>query len=481
MKFIFKSSLIALLFITFTASALIAQSGQVSDRIVAIVNDRIILKSDVDGEIRDYMNNAEMQGQQVTFSEDLWYNVLQSIVDNYVLLEQAEVDSVIVSDELVDRQMDQRINQLVRQAGSEQALEEAFGQSLIQLRAEFRDQFREQLTVQQMQDRKISNISITRPEVVEFFNRIPEEELPMIPERVGVSQIVIIPPALDDAREQAYQKASAIRDSILNHDKGFEEMAQRYSDDGSAARGGLLPMMPINDLVANYSAAATALEPGEISEVVRTEFGYHVIRLNQRMGDNIETNHILIRIDDTQVDEQFAIDKLEAIKDSVMNHGKDFREMARRHSDDEDSRAFGGRIVNPQTGSRMMAMDQLEPSLYRIVLLLENEGEISEPRSFNPPRSSASRAFRIVRLDRHVDEHIANLDQDYEEIENLALQQKQMRRLSDWIESLRDEVYIEFKIPMPEIEPEIDEQLLGPTDEAQQQQMQQQQQQRQQQ
>jgi peptidyl-prolyl cis-trans isomerase SurA len=302
-----------------------------------------------------------------------------------------------------------------------------------------------------VQQEKMMGISITRPEVEEFFNQIPEEQIPIIPEQVSVSQIVVIPEPLEDARQQAYEKAQALRDSVTTYEKDFEEMARLYSDDVSAQRGGLLPMMPLDDLVANYSAAASALEPGGISEVVRTEFGYHVIRLNRRSGDSIETNHILIRIDEGQIDEQAAIDKLEAIRDSVFNHGESFADLARRHSDDEETRLTGGRIVNPQTGERLMQVSQLEPALYRIVLLLDEEGQISEPRSYTPRgRSSDRRAFRIVRLDRHIPEHRANLKDDYNQIREFALNDKRQRIMEKWIDDIRDEVYIEFKISMPD-------------------------------
>lgn len=431
------------------SSHLLAQNAQVTDQIVAIVNDRIILKSDVDEEVRNYMNQLQMNNQPVQFSEQLWYDALQSMVDNNVMLEKAELDSVVVSDDMVDRQMDQRLNQMIRQAGGERQLEEVFGQSIIQIRADFREQFREQMIVQQLQQQKYSSINITRPEVQQFFNNIPQDSIPLIPEQVAVSQIVINPEPLADAQEQAYEMASAIRDSILNDGKEFEEMARKYSDDGSAARGGLLPMMSINDLVANYSAAATALESGEISEVVQTEFGFHVIRLNRRMGDNIETNHILIRIDETLVDEEAAIEKLNALRDSVLNHGVNFNDLARRHSDDEQTKAFGGRVLDPQTGDRLVPISQLEPSIYRIVLLLDEEGEISEPRSFTTQNRTTSTAFRIVRLDRLIPEHRANLEDDYERIRDIALNRKQMATLQQWLADLRDEVYIEFKIPVP--------------------------------
>lgn len=431
-----------------TGSAL-SQQKQVADRIVAVVNDRIILKSDVDSEVRQYMQQAQASNQEVTFTEDLWFSALQSMVDSNVMLEQAEIDSVVVSDEMVNRAMDNRINQMIQQAGSEEELERALGNSIIQIRAEFRDEFREQMTTQQLQQQKMSSVEITRPEVKDFFNQIPENQLPTIPEQVELSQIVITPPELEDARDDALRKAESIRDSIVVHDKNFEEMARKYSDGPSASRGGLLPMMPLGDLVANYSAAASALDPGEISQVVRTDFGYHVIRLNKRQGDNIETNHILIEVDDAGVDEDFAINKLEALKDSVINHGASFRDLARKHSEDETTNSMGGRIMNMQTGERKMALSDLEPSLYRIALLLDESGDISDPRPFNMPQNQ-KRAYRIVRLDAHYPEHVANLEDDYNRIREIALQRKQMRVMNTWLQELRNKIYVDIRIDIPD-------------------------------
>ncbi len=443
-------SLLCILFTDSTQAQAQAQSQQqTTDKIVAIVNDRIILKSDVDEEILNYMRQSEMDGQTVEFSKEIWYSALQSMVDSYVLLEKAKLDSVEVSDDMVTRNMDQRISQLVRQAGSESALEEAFGQSLVQIRAEFREQFREQMIAQSVQQRKMSTITITRPEVEEFFNQIPEESIPTIPEQISLSQIVIIPKPLEDAKNEAFEKAQALRDSVTTHGKDFEEMARLYSEDVSARNGGLIPMMSLDELVSSYSAAAAALQPGGISQVVETRFGFHVIRLNRRSGDNIETNHILIKIDEELVDEESAIEKLNAIRDSVLIHDKNFADMARLYSEDEDSNVFGGRIVNPQTGRRLLQIEQLEPALYRIALLLDEEGQISEPRAYNPQDPTISRAFRIVRLDRHIPEHRANLSQDYDQIRDFALQQKTSRIMGQWIDDLREEVYVEFKIPLP--------------------------------
>lgn len=442
-----------LLLITFLSlSDLNAQQKPVlADRIVAHVNDNIILKSDIDQSVADYLRQARVSGQSIEFSEDLWFNFLESAINNYVMLEKAEIDSITVSDDEVNLQMDQRIRQLVSQAGSERALEQAFGKSIIQLRADFKEDFREQMIAQRVQQQKIQSISITRPEVEEFFNAIPVDSLPTIPEQVALSQIVVIPPAKDDAKQAAFEFAEQLRDSIVTHGKSIEELARRHSDDrGSAANGGALPLMSLNELVSEYSAAASALQPGGISKVVETQFGFHIIKLNRRVGDQIETNHILISIDNEQLDEDFALEKLTTLRDSIMNNDDvEFASIARKESEDPNSAPYGGKIFDPQSGERLIPLNRLDPAMYRIVLLMDEEGYISEPRSFTL-QSQNKKAYRIVRLDEQIPEHIANLDQDYERIKNIALQQKQNRVMQQWIEDLRNDVYIEYKIDRPD-------------------------------
>ncbi len=445
--------LLPLLLITFLSlTDLNAQQKPVlADRIVAHVNDNIILKSDIDQSVADYLRQARVSGQNIEFSEDLWFNFLESAINNYVMLEKAEIDSITVTDDEVNLQMDQRIRQLVSQAGSERALEQAFGKSIIQLRADFKEDFREQMIAQRVQQQKIQSVNITRPEVEEFFNAIPADSLPTIPEQVALSQIVVIPPAKDDAKQAAFEFAEQLRDSIVTHGKSIEELARRHSDDrGSAANGGALPLMSLNELVSEYSAAASALQPGGISKVVETQFGFHIIKLNRRVGDQIETNHILISVDNEQLDEDFAIDKLNTLRDSIMNNEDvEFASVARKESEDPNTAPYGGKIFDPQTGERLIPLNRLDPAMYRIVLLMDEVGYISEPRSFTL-QSQNKKAYRIVRLDQQIPEHIANLDQDYERIKNIALQQKQNRVMQQWIEDLRDDVYIEYKIDRPE-------------------------------
>lgn len=447
---------LSLLILLISAGSIHAQNQsnvQTLDKIVAVVNDHVILKSDVDQSVTDYMMQMRQQNNQLPpFSEDLWYSVLQNMVERYVLLDKAREDSVIVTDEQVNQQIDQRINQYVSQVGSESALEEQVGKSIVQLRADLREDYRTEMVVGQYRQQRMQKVNITRPEVKEYFNNIPKDSLPTIPERVAVSQIVVTPAPMENAREEARQLAMTLRDSVLNHDKNIEELARRHSDGPSGPQGGSLGMIPLNDLVPEYSAAAAALQPGEISEVVETSFGFHVIRLNKRQGDQIDTNHILISMDKENYDDQTAINTLEQYKDSIQtNSDVTFAEIARKYSEDPNTAPQGGRILNPQSGERSIPLNQLDPALYRIVLLLNEEGDISDPKEFNiGSRNNSKKAFRIVRLDNRVPEHVANLEQDYERIKNVALQEKQFRIIEKWLSDLREQVYIEYKIPVPD-------------------------------
>ena len=420
------------------------------DQIIAQVNDRVILKSDIDTDVRTYILQNRSYGQNILFSEALWYSFLENSIENLILLQKAKIDSVTIPDERVNRAMDQRIQQLILQAGSEMALERAFGKPVIQLREEFREDFREQMTTEQVRQTYLSSITITRPEVAEFFESIPKDSLPTIPEQVALSQIVIIPPPKNDAKEAAYFFAESLRDSILTHGIPLEDLARRHSDGPSGPRGGLLPLMGLNELVSEYSAAASALTPGQISEVVETEYGYHLIELIRRIGDQIETRHILISVNAEELDDEVAIGQLVSIRDSLLEiPDLEFSILARTRSHDPITKVTGGKVLDPETGERYIPLSRLDANLYRTVLLLENVKDISEPRAFTLNSPKGGRAYRIIRLDQRIEEHVANMDQDFERLRNIALQQKQLREYSQWVEELRDEVYIEYRIGIP--------------------------------
>jgi peptidyl-prolyl cis-trans isomerase SurA len=444
-----KISLTLLLCIVGSSSVL-AQNSKILDRIVAQVNDHVILKSDIDSLVKDIM----LREPGIVYEDMIWYEILETQIDKYVLIEQAAIDSITVGEDQIERRLDDYIRQLTANFGSERALEDALGKSIFDYKNEWRPRVRENELANKVREAYRSKITITRREVEAFFKSIPPDSLPIIPEQVQMAHIVAIPPLSGDAKERAFKFASAIRDSILNHGVTIEEMARRHSADPSARQtGGLIPLMSMSDLVPEYSAASAALEPGQISEVVETVFGYHVIRLNRRVADQIETHHVLIQISSSESEDEVAIRKLEAIRDSLINHGKSFTEMARRHSDDKATAPFGGRLMDPMTGDTMLDVDRIDPALYSMVILLDNIGDISDPRPYNVPPSSAQRelrkAYRLVQLQKKNPEHRANLTDDYELIANFALQRKQLESLSKYLDELRKTIYVEYKITVP--------------------------------
>jgi peptidyl-prolyl cis-trans isomerase SurA len=173
--------------------------------------------------------------------------------------------------------------------------------------------------------------------------------------------------------------------------------------------------------------------------------------LNRRIGDKIDTGHILIYVDDDELDEEAAINELEQLRDSLLNNSSlSFFDVARNTSDDKNTSTLGGRLANPRTGQASIPLTSLDPALYRIVLLLNEEGDISEPKPYNPELPTTSKAYRIVKLVKKVDEHRANLELDYELFENIALQDKQMKTFNEWLKELRQDIYIEYRIPLPD-------------------------------
>ena len=184
--------------------------------------------------------------------------------------------------------------------------------------------------------------------------------------------------------------------------------------------------------------------------MVETEYGYHLIELIRRIGDQIETRHILISVNAEELDDEVAIGQLVSIRDSLIEISDlDFSILARTRSHDPITKVTGGKVLDPETGERYIPLSRLDANLYRTVLLLENVKDISEPRAFTLNSTKGGRAYRIIRLDQRIEEHVANMDQDFERLRNIALQQKQLRMYSQWVEELRDEVYIEYRIGIP--------------------------------
>lgn len=416
-----------------------AQQGNVVDEIVAVVGDQIILRSDVDG----YVVSA-MRQQQMPYSEELWAQALRQLVDSKAMAVVAQRDTTIkVTDEQVEQALNQRLDQLRQQVGSEARIEELYGKSILQLKADMRDEFRTQLLGEQLQQRQLGKVRVGPSEVREWFEQFPTDSLPTLPEAVRVSHIVRYPELSQAARQEAFEVISTIRDSVVAKGASFEELARAFSDDpGSAPAGGRIEDTRLGDLVPEFAAIASRVPIGEVSQVFETPFGYHIVRVNERRGDVIDFNHVLIRIDDSQVNAEGAIEYLNVVRDSILAYAIPFEVMAKRHSEEEGTAALGGRVTDPRTGERDLFVNALGPQ-WQLTLDTLEVGEISEPAEVE--LLDGRRAYHIVLLQKRIPTHQWDFETDYQRIREYALQEKRARMMEEWLRGLREKVYIDLK------------------------------------
>ena len=414
---------------------------QVLDRIVAVVGDDIVLKSDVDQFVAQQLQRS--QGQ-LSYSDELWMNALEQRIDERLLVQKARRDTnITATQEMVDQQLDSWI----QSNGGEEAIEEAFGADLLEVREMMSPQIRDQILAQQLQRSKFSSINITPSEVRQWFQAQPQDSLPRQPESVRLAHIVRYPKMSEDAKREARQIVTTIRDSIVNGGAQFEEMARQFSDDqGSARDGGRITGLPLDAFVADFAAVAARTPEGDVSRVFYNpqHKGYHILRVNERRGDNVDLNHILIRVDETRAKQGPALEYLEAVRDTLVeNPDVPFELMAKRHSEEERSKQNGGRVTDPRTGIRDLALQRLGPTWQSTINSIE-VGEISQPREVQ--LLNGERAYHIVLLQRRLPPHRINLDQDYELVRQAALRAKQERVMDEWTDDLREKIFVDVRV-----------------------------------
>ncbi|HSI91293.1 MAG TPA: peptidylprolyl isomerase, partial [Adhaeribacter sp.] len=331
----------------FLALPALAQTKKpvVLDGIIVKLDNQIILRSELE------INYAQTVASGQAATPDLKCEILRSMVLNKLMLARAEVDSVVVPDDMVKSELDRRMSYFIAQIGSEERLEEYYNKSIKQLKDELRNQVRDQLVVQKMQDNITGKISVTPNEIAKYFNRIPKDSLPYFSTEVEVGQIVKIGLPSRQNRDEARQKLEDIKKRIQKGED-FATLARKYSDDvASATDGGNLGFFKKKELVPEYEAAALRLEPGQLSSVVESQFGFHLIQLIERRGEEYNTRHILIKPAASQIDLAETADRLRIIRSQVLKDSISFAKAAKEFSDDPQTKNSGGLLVNPQTGS----------------------------------------------------------------------------------------------------------------------------------
>lgn len=425
--------LVVLLFFSGTVIGL-AQPGTVVEAIDAVVGNKIILKSDVEVSYQQYISQGNYGSQEVKCQ------VLDQLLLNKLLLNQASLDSVEVTEAQIQGELESRISYFIQQIGSEEKLEEYYKKSIPEIKDEFRPLIQDQLQIRAMQAKISKNATASPSEVKAFYESIHPDSLPYINAELEYAQIDKRIPLGISEKKEVKEKLEAYRQRILKGED-FSTLAVLYSQDGSAKNSGELGFTNRGDLVPEFEAAAFKLKPGEVSPVVETKFGFHIIQMIERRGDQINVRHILLKPKVT--DEE--VRKIGLIMDSIaglIKSGKlSFSEAAYKFSDDNDTRYNGGVVINNQTGNTHFEPDQVDPTVFFILDKL-SAGEVSSP--VLTQAAEGDQLYRMLMLKSRTSPHKANLVDDYQKLQAQTIIEKQNKIMEEWVQKKVKTTYIKI-------------------------------------
>jgi len=368
--------------------------------------------------------------------------IFEELLFQSLLLNQANLDSLEVSEKQVEGELDRRISMFIQQMDGQDKMEAYFRKSVYEIKNDFRPIIRDQQLTQQMQGQITSGVSVSPAEVRAFYKGIPKDSLPLVESEVQISQIVIIPKIKDEEKAYYRKKVEGYKTDVLAGGD-FEQIAINYSEDpGSAPKGGDLGFVGRNELVPEFAEAGFSLtRKGELSDVVETDFGYHLIQFLERRGERVHLRHILI-IPKVQPEEKSrAKNKLDSIAKEIRAGNITFEKAARSFSEDEKSKYSGGVYVNPRTGTSRFESSQIEPKTNYVVKNLKI-GEIST--SFETKNQKGKDESKIITVKSKTKAHIASLDTDYQRISDMALEKKKEKEVSRWILEKQKTTYIKI-------------------------------------
>ncbi len=414
-------------FITLTAAA------QLLDGTIANVGTRQLLYSDVEMELV----RARMQNPQ--FQKNSACGVLESLLIHYMLLDQADLDSIPQPNLENSQEIEQRLAHFIQQAGSEEALEKQYGRSLKDIRKEMAQLLSEQRRSEQVRAKIVDKVLVTPSEVEEYYRALPKDSLEMLPEQFVYRQLVLAPIAATEAEFQVKEKLLNLRERILKGER-FSTLAVAYSEDrASAIKGGEMGYMPREGFVKPFADAAFALAEGQVSPIVKTEYGYHLIQMIGKKGKLVNVRHILMR--PTYSSEVIAktAERLDSIKQLIAKDSLSFAEACLRYSDDKDTRLNGGFALNIQNGSTELDKEVMLPVDYYAIKEMK-VGQISAP--FESRDRVGNVVVKVIRLEKIIPPHQMNLQNDYAMVQKLAKAKKETKVFDQWVEKKQKNMYI---------------------------------------
>lgn len=429
-----KRFFLIVIFALFIAPLKAQQEPQVIDRVVAVVGQNVILQSDIEAQ---YIQ-MRLQGGIKGSASSIRCEILEDLMFRKLMLNQAEMDSITVTDEQVNSEVDRLVRYFISQLGSQENLEKYYNKTMPEIKEELFRMRKDQMLEEQVQQTILANVEVTPAEVRKCYYDIPNDSIPMVNSKYEIAHIVKKPAITLDQKLEVKDRLYKMRKRILDGER-FSTLALLYSEDpGSAKKGGELGFHGRGEFAPEFEAAAFNLRDGEISEVIETEFGFHIIQMIERRGDFVNVRHILLTVKVSPEALQEAYDELDSIAQLIHNDSITFDEAVRKFSDEKD-KTNGGILVNPNTGSTLFDASELDQQVSFTINRMQ-VGELSEPV---PMKTEDNKdAYRLLYLKRKTAPHKANLKDDYTLIRNWALQQKREEIINKWIANKSQKAYI---------------------------------------
>ena len=412
----------------------IGANAQSIDKVEAIIGDEIVLTSEVESQYLQYLSQGNSK------SDAIKCEIIEDLLFQKLLINQAKLDSVVVTDEEVDTEITKRLTYFESQLGSVEKVEEYFGKLKVEIELELGKVIKDQFLAERVQRGISSDVKVTPAEVREFFNQQNDADIPVVPAKVEVAQIIVKPEISEEQKDKLRDKLNSFRERVYKGED-FKMLATLYSDDpGSATKGGELGFVNRGDLVPEFERAAFRLKEGEISEVVESQFGFHIVQLIERRGEQINVRHILLKTKVSSTALYNAKLKIEEVEKELKAGTITFDDAVEKYSDDE-SKNNNGLLLNPNTMSTLHAIDEMSPTLKFAVENLE-EGSFSSPAVAQMP--DETKAYRILKLNKRIEEHKANLVDDFSMIKDFAINIKKQEELMKWIAKTISNTYIKI-------------------------------------
>jgi len=406
------------------------------DGIIATVGDYIVLDSDID---KGFLEITAQGGSVKDISR---CQMLGKLLEDKLYAHQAIQDSIIVSDAEVRGMMEDRLNYMVKQVGDINKVVEYYKKSSVEeFKTYFADILKEQKLASEMQKKIVDGVEITPEEVRNFFKKIPKEELPTFGAEMEVAQIVVEPKVSKEDKQKVIDRLNSIRQDVLDG-SSFATKAVLYSQDpGSSSNGGYYKMTRKTPFVKEFKDVAFSLQAGEISAPFETNFGFHIIMVDKIKGQEVELRHILISPTVSEAALKEAKERITNIRNKIVNKEVSFADAARNESDEKETRANGGTLVNPNTQDTRFELTKMDPTLYSQVSNLKDT-EISQPVLNTDDKGK--KTYKIITVTNRINEHTADYAQDYTKIKELALKEKQIEAIGKWFDTKIKDTYIKI-------------------------------------